>query len=137
MAVNWTKPVETEDGRQVRVLCTDVDTSAFPVVVAITYTSDDDCTCAITGCYTKDGEPWGGNSTTISHKEWPLLRNVQPKLILREGWIRIMEDDCDGGLNRYVGCVWDSEDGARFDALDRDETPHDVIHIEWEEPEHA
>jgi hypothetical protein len=32
MAIDWTKPVQTRDGRKVRVLCTDAPDSPYPVI---------------------------------------------------------------------------------------------------------
>lgn len=35
MTIDWTKPVQTRDGRKMRVLCTDAKNSSHPVIVLI------------------------------------------------------------------------------------------------------
>lgn len=40
MTVDWTKPIQTRDGRKARVLATDLGDDNYPIVVAVTDGSD-------------------------------------------------------------------------------------------------
>jgi hypothetical protein len=54
MAIDWTKPVQTRDGRKVRVLCTDAPGSQYPVIGLIEGDGDPE-TWTIGGVYAANG----------------------------------------------------------------------------------
>jgi len=39
--IDWTKPVQTRDGRKVRVLCTDANNGEYPVIALVAHESRD------------------------------------------------------------------------------------------------
>lgn len=121
MAIDWNKPVETDElnPRPVRVLATDMGGS-HPVAVA--YLGNPPTLANYTDC----GQGW---SADISAKYLKPLRNVQPKQVKREGWMFVGKTEAAIRMNTYV---YASEDIAR------ERHPggcpgYQLIRIEWEE----
>jgi hypothetical protein len=55
--IDWTKPVQTRDGRKARVICRDLKHEHYSVVALI---EDDDCECVET--YRDDGGYWSSST---------------------------------------------------------------------------
>lgn len=119
MAIDWNKPVETESGYAVTVLCTNrpdcVGYSHKPVVAYV-----DDTGHLIEA--ESDGS-W------MLRGEVQRLRNVCPKPVKREGWMFVGKTEAAIRMNTYV---YASEDIAR------ERHPggchgYQLIRIEWEE----
>lgn len=53
MTIDFTKPVQTRDGRPVRIICTDAKNSTHPIVGVVVSTSDGK---EYPRCWTKEGE---------------------------------------------------------------------------------
>lgn len=108
--IDWTKPVEDEDGRPVRVLCTDCK-GIYPVVLAIRGLNDGEIV---------ERRPLSGLGN-------PAIRNVIPKPVKREGWVNIR-------FGSLPDCtIWKSEVAAKDYARGYAEAIT-TVRIEWEEP---
>lgn len=77
--VDWTKPVETEDGRKCRVVCTDRKDSVLRVIVLV------DCDgCESVSYAMEDGRTCDGSGRGF--------RNV-PEKFERTVWVNVYPDD--------------------------------------------
>lgn len=115
--IDFNKPVETTDGRPVRVLCVD-KIGGMPVVCLIKNGQDFDDEERVYRA-NLDGELPDTRSFA--------LRNVAPKPVKREGWINISK----GNLPDSV--VWKSEAAAK-DYARGYKVEIQTVRIEWEEP---
>lgn len=106
MTIDWTKPVEMEDGRPVRVLCTD-GPGMWPIVVI-----------------TDDGD------LTRVKADSPGFRNVIPKPVKRDGFVVVGKDRAGNDIAGAV--VFGTADEAAA-LIGKALHWHSVAHIQWEE----
>ena len=114
---NPSRKVVTRDGRKVRIVCTDLN-SSYPIVALITIY--DDNSEEVVTC-TQNGEYFGRNSTS----KFDLFFAPEN----HEGWINVFNNHCSG---RVGACIFKSKE----DAEDVGEICSDYIttvKIEWEE----
>ena len=111
---NPKRKVVTKDGRNVRIVCTDVKSELYPVLALVDNWGEEIC-----NSYTKEGRFLPNNE---AHRD--LFFAPEKK----EGWINIWDGD-DG--TRCVGAeIFESfEDAKNRDIIDRIAT----VKIEWEE----
>lgn len=109
--VDWTKPCETEDGRPVRVLCTDRPYEHAPIV-----------------CMRDDGVVFtvANDGAAIS---FPFIkvRNTPPKPVRREGWINVYPWSGDDAQRKIWKHRCDADQSAGDDRIA-------CVKVEWEEP---
>lgn len=114
---NPSRKVVTRDGREARIICTDMNYKNHPIVALIAHYNDTENVYT----YTKDGEWDNYESTTYD------LFFAPEK---HEGWINIYRDSDNGRV--YTGRSYDSkEDAEKRKASDEDYVT--TIKIEWEE----
>lgn len=113
---NPSRKVVTEDGRNVRIVCT--DKKGFNPILALV-TRHSSVTEDIY-LYTKNGEISEGNSTKSS------LFFAPEK---HKGWINLYRGDLD---ITYAGCVYTSEKEAKK-SIDNTQCYVTTLKIEWEE----
>ena len=77
MSIDFTKPVQTKNGRKVRVLCTDAR-EPYPVIALIEETK-------LTGCFTSDGRDTRG-----AESSWDLI-NV-PEEVTVDVWVNVYKN---------------------------------------------
>lgn len=129
--VDWSKPVETEDGRAVRVLCMDRRGSSEANVVVlikndsggnelVAFYSTDGTTGAFPSAYGVQGE-----------RVAPRLSNVAPKKVKREGWVRIARRISDGKMDYEVTEC--DEEILDLECVNENWRHIATVHIEWEE----
>ena len=107
--IDWTKPIETMEGWNAKVVSTDYKTiSSTLYLVQMERPSG----ASILGWYREDGRPWETQT---------LLRNVKVK---KEGWLNVFP-------NRWVGTIYESKEVALRHPNAKGAL--DTIKIEWEE----
>lgn len=74
MSIDFTKPLQTRDGKKVRLLCTDAR-EPYPVIALIEETK-------LPGCFTSDGRDTRG-----SESSWDLI-NV-PEEVMVDRWMNV------------------------------------------------
>ena len=79
--IDWTRPIQTRDGRKARVLCTDRKKEGWPVVVAITVADASGEEALL--CYPLDGR----SCRSIPHRDD--IVNVLEEPITATWWINI------------------------------------------------
>ena len=108
---NPKRKVVTRDGRNVRIVCTDVKSELYPVLALVDNWSEEIC-----NSYTKEGRFLPGNET---HRD---LFFAPEK---HEGWVNVYRD-FDGLM---CGSVFATEEDAKCNA----KTAIATVKIEWEE----
>ena len=100
MSVDWSKPIQTEDGYKARLLCAAVNDPKYPVAVAVTH-SWKEYVCQ----YTLDGYSDG----TI-----PNIINVPPRKVMREveAWAIIDGEDHEIMLATFNKAIADRNAGT-------------------------
>lgn len=121
MAIDWTKPVEVDDGRPVRVLATDLGGS-HPVAVAILGNPNTLVN------YTECGQGW---HAPIGAGALRPLRNVTPKPVKREGFV-VVGKDREGNSIAGAGVFATSDEAAAL--IGKALHWHGVARITWEDP---
>ena len=106
----------TRDGRNARIVCTDVK-GAFPIVALI---ENSDGVAEETVTYEKNGQFFGGNSYKFD------LFFAPEK---HEGWINLYRGALDV---TYAGCMYTSEKEAK-ERIDDTQRYVTTVKIEWEE----
>lgn len=107
MTIDWTKPIETMDGRPARVLATDLKNDVYPVAVVVAYGEN-----VSVWMYTREGR-----LSTLQPSPSD-LRNVQPQKFQHVRYVNVYNDflghfcltradaDCAGQLgNPRIACV--------------------------------
>ena len=115
---NPSRKVVTRNGRNARIICTDMNSKNYPIV-ALVQLSDN--TTEDVWTYTKDGEFEVEQSTSYDLFFAPETH---------EGWINVYRYS-DGG-HAYAGAVYDSKEDAEKRKV-IDENYVTTIKIEWEE----
>ena len=115
---NPSRKVVTRNGRNVRIISTDMNSKNYPIVALVKLS---DNTTEDVWTYTKDGEFEVEQSTTYD------LFFAPEK---HEGWINVYRHS-DGG-HAYAGAVYDSKEDAEKRKI-IDENYVATIKIEWEE----
>ena len=109
---NPKRKVVTKDGRNVRIVCTDVKSELYPVLALVDNWDEEICYC-----YTKEGRFLPSNE---AHRD---LFFAPEK---HEGWVNVYRD-FDGTL--YCGSVFATEEDAKHNA----KTAIATVKIDWEE----
>ena len=115
---NPSRKVVTRDGRNVRIVCTDMNCENYPIVALLKQFNDN---YEDIFSYTKDGK-WRVNEST----GYDLF--FAPET--HEGWINVYRYS-DGG-HAYAGAVYDSKEDAEKRKI-IDENYVTTSKIEWEE----
>lgn len=114
---NPSRKVVTRDGRRVRIICTDMKSTTYPVVALIENGSDYEQLTT----FSKNGE-YAVNESSRSDLFFAPEKH--------EGWINIYRDSDNGRV--YTGRPYDSkEDAEKRKAFDENYVT--TIKIEWEE----
>ena len=108
---NPKRKVVTRDGRNVRIVCTDVKSELYPVLALV-----DNWGAEICNSYTKEGRFLPGNE---AHRD---LFFAPEK---HEGWVNVYRDFDD----MMCGSVFATEEDAKCNA----KTAIATVKIEWEE----
>ena len=108
---NPNRKVVTRDGRNVRIVCTDVKSELYPVLALV-----DNWGAEICNSYTKEGRFLPGNE---AHRD---LFFAPEK---HEGWVNVYRDFDDV----MCGSVFATEEDAKCNA----KTAIATVRIEWEE----
>ena len=108
---NPKRKVVTKDGRNVRIVCTDVKSELYPVLALVDNWSEEIC-----NSYTKEGRFLPGNE---AHRD---LFFAPEK---HEGWVNVYRDFDDV----MCGSVFATEEDAKCNA----KTAIATVRIEWEE----
>ena len=108
---NPKRKVVTKDGRNVRIVCTDVKSELYPVLALVDNWGEEIC-----NSYTKEGRFLPNNE---AHRD---LFFAPEK---REGWVNVYRD-FDGLM---CGSVFATEEDAKHNA----KTAIATVKIEWEE----
>lgn len=113
--IDWTKPIETTDGRACRVLATDMKDYSWPVVIAVM----NDGVEGVVQCR------MDGSSSNCK----PFVRNVRTK---REGWVNVYF--AKRGLPQQINAsdIYLNKEDAEAPA-NRAANPVACVRIEWEE----
>ena len=114
-----TRKVVTGDGRNVRIVCTDVKDDDYPILALVEQPEDSDNEDVYS--YTKDGHYY--TSDTL-----PNENNLFFAPEKHEGWVNVHRSL--GLVDLCCRCIFDSEEEARRNA---DETAVATVKIEWEE----
>ena len=113
---NPSRKVVTRDGRRVRVICTDMKSTTYPVVALIENGSDYEQLTT----FSKNGE-YAVNESSRSDLFFAPEKH--------EGWVNVYRNN-DG--HTYAGAVYDSkEDAEKRKTIDENYVT--TIKIEWEE----
>ena len=115
---NPSRKVVTRDGRNARVISTDMNSKNYPIVALVKLS---DNTTEDVWTYTKNGEFEVDKSTTYD------LFFAPEK---HEGWINVYRNSDTG--RTYAGAVYDSKEDAEKRKI-IDENYVTTIKIEWEE----
>ena len=116
---NPSRKVVTRDGRNVRIICTDMKSTTYPVVALIENGSGYEQL----NTFSKNGE-YAANESNAND----LLFFAPEK---HEGWLNLFKDTL--GII-YGGCVYTSKDEAKEEEHPTDKESHvATIKIEWEE----
>ena len=114
---NPSRKVVTRDGRSVRVICTDMKSTTYPVVAL-----------------REDGSGYEQIFTFSKNGEYAVNESSRNDLFFapetHEGWINVYRYS-DGG-HAYAGAVYDSKEDAEKRKI-IDENYVTTIKIEWEE----
>ena len=114
---NPSRKVVTRDGRKVRIICTDMKSTTYPVVALI-----------------ENGSDYEQLTTFSKNGEYAVNESSRSDLFFapekREGWINVYRYS-DGG-HAYAGAVYDSKEDAEKRKI-IDENYVTTIKIEWEE----
>ena len=108
---NPKRKVVTRDGRNVRIVCTDVKSELYPVLALVDNWGEEIC-----NSYTKEGRFLPGNE---AHRD---LFFAPEK---HEGWVNVYRDFDD----MMCGSVFATEEDAKCNA----KTAIATVKIEWEE----
>ena len=108
---NPKRKVVTKDGRNVRIVCTDVKSELYPVLALVDNWGEEIC-----NSYTKEGRFLPGNE---AHRD---LFFAPEK---HEGWVNVYRDFDD----MMCGSVFATEEDAKCNA----KTAIATVKIEWEE----
>ena len=108
---NPKRKVVTRDGRNVRIVCTDVKSELYPVLALV-----DNWGAEICNSYTKEGRFLPGNE---AHRDLFFAPETH------EGWVNVYRDFDD----MMCGSVFASEEDAKCNA----KTAIATVKIEWEE----
>ena len=119
-----TRKVVTEDGRNARIVCTDVKDDDYPILVLVEQPEDSDHEDVYS--YTKDGHYYISDLLFTENNLF-----FAPEK--HEGWVNIYKSQ--GSLVLFTcGLRYDSEEEARQEARqNRDKTAIATVKIEWEE----
>ena len=112
------KKLVTRDGRNARIVCTDVK-NRYPIAAAV---EESECGCSEgVHTYTKDGKLYVGETN-----DYDLFFAPEK----HEGWFNIYKD----AYNNYIGqCrIFESKEAAEKDGKDR-KAYIATVQIEWEE----
>ena len=108
---NPSRKVVTRDGRNVRIVCTDVKSELYPVLALV-----DNWGAEICNSYTKEGRFRPGNEA---------YRDLFFAPEKHEGWVNVYRDFDD----MMCGSVFATEEDAKCNA----KTAIATVRIEWEE----
>ena len=108
---NPKRKVVTKDGRNVRIVCTDVKSELYPVLALVDNWGEEIC-----NSYTKEGRFLPNNE---AHRD---LFFAPEK---HEGWVNVYRDFDD----MMCGSVFATEEDAKYNA----KTAIATVRIEWEE----
>lgn len=111
-----TRKVVTEDGRNARIICTDVKDDDYPILALVEQPEDSDHEDVYS--YTKDGHYFTSDFLLTEHNLF-----FAPEK--HEGWLNVYRDLGSGEL--YCGYVYDSEEEAKKRGGIA------TVKIEWEE----
>ena len=114
---NPSRKVVTKDGRSVRIICTDMKSTTYPVVALI-----------------ENGSGYEQITTFSKNGEYAVNESSRSDLFFapekHEGWINIYRDSDNGRV--YTGRSYDSKEDAEKRKAS-DENYVTTIKIEWEE----
>ena len=113
---NPSQKVVTRDGREVRIICTDMK-SEYPLIALVTDKKDNTESPFV---YTKNGRYFFEETNN----------DLFFAPIKRKGWINIYKFEDD---KRTIGCLFSSKEEANFHKYDRASVYIKTIKIEWEE----
>ena len=113
---NPSQKVVTRDGREVRIICTDMK-SEYPLIALVTDKKDNSESPFV---YTKNGRYFFEETNN----------DLFFAPIKREGWINVYKYEDD---KRTIGCLFKSEEEAKLHKYDRASVYIKTIKIEWEE----
>lgn len=122
--LDLTKPVQTRDGRPVRILCTDARREDC-IIGLINENGKDQ-----SYYWYPDGSHW---HDPYGPRDCDLI-NVPPPMIKREGWINLYRP-AQGDERLSDKVIWATEQSARVYSQDSDRYLM-TLRIEWEEPSH-
>ena len=108
--------VVTRDGREVRIICTDMK-SEYPLIALVTDKKDNTESPFI---YTKNGRYFFEETNN----------DLFFASVKREGWINIYKGKND---TRTIGCLFSSKEEANLHKYDKNSVYLKTIKIEWEE----
>ena len=111
---NPSRKVVTKDGRNVRIVCTDVKSELYPVLALVDNWGEEIC-----NSYTKEGRFLPNNE---AHRD---LFFAPEK---HEGWVNIYRASASGNMS--AGHIFNTEEDAKHNA-DIDDIA--TVKIEWEE----
>lgn len=114
---NPSRKLVTRDGRNARIICTDMKSTTYPVVALIENGSDYEQTTT----FSKNGE-YAVNESSISDLFFAPEKH--------EGWINVYRNSDSG--HTYAGAVYDSKEDAEKRKV-IDENYVTTIKIEWED----
>ena len=114
---NPSQKVVTRDGREVRIICTDMK-SEYPIIALVTMGDRTE-----TPIYYNDNGGWIADKKD----DWDLF--FAPTNTNREGWINLFRDE---DIVYLTGIIHDSEEAARK-AIKGESDFIATIKIEWEE----
>lgn len=119
-----TRKVVTGDGRNARIVCTDVKDDDYPILVLVEQPENSDHEDVYS--YTKDGHYFTSDFLLSENNLF-----FAPEK--HEGWVNIYKSQ--GRLALFTcGLRYDSEEEARREAIrNRDKTAIATVKIEWEE----
>lgn len=117
MSIDFTKPVQTVDGRKVRILCTDRVDNLYPIVGLVI-----DRGIESTHCWTRTGRDTFGEHDS----PWDLI-NVPPRKKKVRVEVRLYRD------HRGVYAAADLNDPIQAPAWNDDFIAHQIFEMEYEE----
>ena len=113
------KKVVTRDGREVRIICTDMKQSNCPLIALVTDKEDNKESLL---SYKENGRYYFHDSINDLF--------FTPVKIKKEGWVNIYRYEDDA---RTIGCLFKSEEEAKLHKYDKTSVYIKTIKIEWEE----
>lgn len=90
MSVDWSKPIQTEDGDKARLLCAAVNDPKYPVAVAVTHSGKE-----YVRQYTLDGYPDGNIPNIINVPPRKVMREVEAWAVITDGRITFLTQNGD------------------------------------------